>query len=66
MKQPMAKIITEVYRSMTVIVISHNKWAIQKFRQMKQPMAEIITEVYRSMTVILSHITNGQYKNLDR
>jgi len=33
---------------------------------MKQPMAEIITEVHRSMTVILSHITSGQYKNLDR
>jgi len=32
---------------------------------MKQPMAEITTEAPKSMTVIFSHITNGQYKNLD-
>jgi|GEM_PF-327282 len=66
MKQPMTEIITEAPRSMTVIFFSHNKRAIQKFRQMKQPMAEIITEAPKSITVISFHITNGQYKNLDR
>ncbi len=33
---------------------------------MKKPMAEIITEAHTCLTDILSHITNGQYKNLDR
>jgi len=36
MKQPMAEIITEALRSMTVIFSHITKWASQKFRQMKR------------------------------